>query len=459
VPRTAPLQLSRWLPNPRLAFLNSPARTDATALLSVYIVLLVLLPSRLIVRPLGAAGTPANIVAGLGIAWWVWSVAAEDERKPFVTHPPRRAALLFAGSVAVSYIAATIRPINGEEMSTANIGLLLVVCWVGVVVLADGYIPTMERFETVLRRLALAGGVMCTVGIAQFFTGRPLVDMIHIPGLSLNNGLVGAYARDGYTRPAGTAIHPIEFGVAMAMLLPICLHVAMHQRQLNWARRWLPVLAIGFAIPASISRSAIVGVGVVGLVLLPTWDRVTRRRMVLAAVVATAALSVMVPGMIGTLSKLFTRAGHDESALSRTDSYPLAWEFIQRSPVVGRGFQTFLPSYRILDNQYLGLIIDCGFLGLVTLLGFFACAFLVAFGARRRFTDPAARSACASLAASLAAGGVCLAFVDGFSFPLMGGLIFLVGGLIGTAHRLSQPEMSEMRHGSQIDNRTGRTVA
>ena len=191
-----------------LAFLSRPAHTDATALLTAHIIFLVLLPSRLVIGPLGAAGTPANVAAALGLAWWVWSVASAQERQPFVAHPPRRAILAFACSVAVSYVAATIRPIGSDEMSTANIGLILVACWVGVVVLADGYIPTLERLETLLRRLALAGGLMSTVGIAQFFTGRALVDVIQIPGLTLNNKLIGAYARDGYTRPAGTAIHP-----------------------------------------------------------------------------------------------------------------------------------------------------------------------------------------------------------------------------------------------------------
>ena len=223
----------------------------------------------------------------------------------------------------------------------------------------------------------------------------------------------------------------------MTMLLPICLHVAMHHKELSRFRRWFPVVAIGFAIPASISRSAIVGVVVVATVLFPMWDTRTRWRALLLGGIGVGALSVVVPGMVGTLSKLFTRAANDESALSRTDSYPLAWEFIQRSPIVGRGFQTFLPSYRILDNQYLGLIIDCGFLGLVTMLGFVVCAFLVAVTARRRYQDPTARSACAALAASVAAGAVCLAFVDGFSFPLMSGLIFLVGGLTGTVYRLA----------------------
>ena len=56
-------------------------------------------------------------------------------------------------------------------------------------------------------------------------------------------------------------------------------------------------------------------------------------------------------------------------------SYAIAGEFIGRAPIFGRGFSTFLPSYRILDNQYLGLLIETGIVGLV--------AFLVAHRCRR----------------------------------------------------------------------------
>ena len=49
------------------------------------------------------------------------------------------------------------------------------------------------------------------------------------------------------------------------------------------------------------------------------------------------AVFVAVPGMLGSVVKLFTGIGDDRSALSRTDSYPLAWEFIGRAPMSAAG--------------------------------------------------------------------------------------------------------------------------
>lgn len=342
--------------------------------------------------------------------------------------------LVFVGAICVSYVAATMRPISADEMSTANTGLLLVAGWLGLVLVAEGGVSSMDRLEVLLRRLAMGGGLVASLGLLQFATGRAYTDLIQIPGLKTNQVLTSVLSRDAYVRPSGTALHPIEFGVCMNILLPICLHVALTAHDLGRVRRWFPVAAIAMAIPLSISRSAIVGCVVVMALLLPTWPRRTRIGALVCSAVGLGALFVVVPGMLGTITKLFTGISNDDSALSRTNSYPLAWEFISRAPVFGRGFQTFLPSYRILDNQYLGLLIETGFVGVALLVGCFLAVITTAFVARRRFTDPRSRSACAALGAAVAAPSACLAFVDGFSFPMMSGLTFLCIGLVGAAY-------------------------
>lgn len=413
-------------------------RWDGATFLTTYVVLLLALPSRLIIGPLGAAGTPANVIAVAGAGWWLWVRFSDRARTPTQAHPVRTAMVVFASFLAISYIAATTRAINGNELSTADTGMLLLAGWVGLVLVTDAGVPSMERLEAVLRRLAMGGGLVAALGLLQFATGRAYTNLIQIPGLETNQVLTSVLSRDSYVRPSGTALHPIEFGVSMTILLPICLHVALHATELGRIRRWFPVAAIAMAIPLSISRSAIVGAVVVLAVLLPTWPGRTRLGALCLVPVALVVVFVSVPGMLGTITKLFTGISGDDSALSRTNSYPLAFEFIERAPVFGRGFQTFLPSYRILDNQYLGLLIEVGFAGVAALLGVFVTAILTAFVARRRFTDARSRSAAAALAAAVAAPTACLAFVDGFAFPMMAGLTFLSAGLIGTVHALSR---------------------
>ena len=149
--------------------------------------------------------------------------------------------------------------------------------------------------------------------------------------------------------------------MVLTALLPLCLHVLLHGTELPRWRRYFPAAAVVAAIPLCISRSAIICGAVAVVALLPTWPPRARAR-------GFAALGdrqrwrifLVAPGVLGTLQGLFVNIGTDTSAASRTDSYGLAWDFIERYPVTGRGYGTFLPSYRILDNQYLLSTIEIG---------------------------------------------------------------------------------------------------
>ncbi len=327
-------------------------------------------------------------------------------------------------------------------------GLLALTGWLGIVLSCDDGISSRARLEILVRRLVMMGGLVGALGVAQFVTRQPFTDLISIPGLSINNSLASVLNREGYARPSGTAIHPIEFGVTMAMLLPLALHVAMQRDHGGLVRRWFPVVAMAAAIPLSISRSAVLGTVVALLFVLPTWPRGARRLAYLGIAGLFGVVFVAVPGMLGTLIKLFSGISQDASALSRTDSYTLAWEFIARSPFLGRGFMTFLPQYRILDNQYLGLLIDTGVLGALATVTLFVVAILTALRHRRRSSDPVTRALAQALAAAVATTALSFAFFDAFSFPLLSGLTFFVVGLVGALATTDTAASTPRREGA-----------
>ena len=82
--------------------------------------------------------------------------------------------------------------------------------------------------DVLLRRLTYLGGAIASLGLLQFATGQPFTNYIQIPGLSINNELVSVLNRGGLVRPAGTAIHPIEFGAVLTMILPLALRALLH---------------------------------------------------------------------------------------------------------------------------------------------------------------------------------------------------------------------------------------
>ena len=169
------------------------------------------------------------------------------------------------------------------------------------------------------------------------------------------------------------------------MSLPLSLHFALEdRRRARIKRRWYPTLILAALVPLSLSRSSIVATVAGLLILLPSWNARRRVKALALTTVGTLLVFVLVPGLLGSLAGLFADVGTDENVSSRTDSYGLVWDFVTRSPLFGRGLGTFLPDYRILDNQFLRLVVDAGVLGLMTCVALLVAGVLVPIGLRRR---------------------------------------------------------------------------
>lgn len=420
-------------------------RNTALQILTFWVVVLLVVPSRLVVGAMGGAGTPAELI-GLALAAWWLTMRVMSPRTHDSSRPVQVAGLMFAAAVVASYIAAASRPIDAAELRAADMGVLSVVAWLGIMfVAADGPADRSE-LDTLLRRLCLGGGLLGLLGILQFLTGDAFTNYINIPGLTSNNALTSILSRGGLNRPAGTALHPIEYGAVLTTILPLTLHYALIDKHRGLVARWFPVATIAVAVPISISRSAIISSIVVLLLLIPTWAPKTRRLAVAAIITFSGMMYVASPGLVRTLSNLFSGISSDPSAQSRTGSYSLAWSFISREPLFGRGFPTFLSTYRILDNQYLGVMIDMGFVGLLALLSFFITGFVTARRTRRASAEPEVRSLAQALAASVAAAAWSFAVFDAFSFPMATSLLFMILGAVACLHRVSSYDDAEVFH-------------
>ena len=422
-------------PRPRT---RTRSRLDAATVLTVYLVALFGVESRLGVPGLGGAGHPSMLVAGFGFAWWVYHHVQRPEPIEGGGRPVRIALLLMLAAFLASLAAALSRPITGPETSTVQLGIITVVAWLGVALLANDGVPDRARLEQLMRRLVFLAACLAGLGIAQFATGDTLVRFINIPGLTANATLNGLGTRNGFVRPSGTALHPIEFGAILTTVLPIAITWARHDTRFSAVVRWAPTFLMGLGIVVSISRSALI-CGVVGLAVMASiWPRHAQRKLVASVVVLVAFVAVTIPGMLGSLQGLFLGAGEDDSVASRTGSYPIAAEFFQTSPLFGRGYSTFLPAYRIFDNQYLLLLIEVGAVGLTAFLGVLLTSAWCARRARVLAVDVRQREYAQALLAAVCAGSVGLALFDGLSFTMSTGVLFLVVGLSGAALRLAR---------------------
>lgn len=415
-----------------------PSTPDAVSILTIWLLLLLGVPSGLTFSGLGSLGHPST-VWGLGCAvWWCWYTLQRTRPTAPFPQPVRTATFVLLAACLVSYVAAATRPLPLTEASTADSGLLRMLSWTGILLVANDGIADLDRLHALLRRIVTLGSAFALVGLLQFATGQALVDAISFPGMSISP-FSGPQARNGFLRSSSTAMHPLEYGSVLAMTFPIAVTLAL-QATHGVVRRWTHVAVLALACAVSVSRSALVGLAAALAFLAPAWPRTTRRIGAAVAAAAAVAIYVLVPGMVGTIIGMFTGISEDSSAASRVGSYELAADFFARGPLFGRGFGTFLPEYRILDNQYLQLLIEMGVVGLAAFLAVVLSAIGGGVVVRRRSVESTIGQLGQALAASLFAGSLLFAFFDGMSFPKAVGLLFLVAGACGAHWRLVREE-------------------
>ena len=407
---------------------------DTLPALVAYIVVLVAIPSELIVRPLGAAGTPAQIVAVGMLCWWLASRILT--RQPLVrTNPVKWLLLLFAVSILASYVAGMSRPVTfGAESSSADRSLLTLCAWCGVVLLLADGITSRARLESLLKVLAAGVTGIAILGMFQFFLRIDIAHIIRIPGLTANQEFGDLIARSAYRRVSGTTSHPIEFGVVLASVLPLVIHFARFSPTQTQRRRWwLATVIVGVALPLSVARSGMIGALIVVLYLFHTWPPRLRVRMLVAGAVGVVAMSVVVPGLLGTIKSLFLNASSDPSTQGRTADYAPIFRYTAQHPLFGRGTGTFIPSiFRTLDNQYLATLVDSGIVGLLALLTLFIGTGIVAGAARRHSSSESTRDLGQCLKAGIAVVAVNSATFDSLGFSMCAGITFLLIGATGS---------------------------
>jgi len=416
-------------------------KIDAVTLLSFYTLSLLAIPSLLVVAPFGAAGGPATLfgAALLGVCLVAWlhpRLALDQGRQPI-----RLAGILFACSIALAYVSATRHAMPFLELNAADRGLIFTSSWLGVLLLGADGIDSMDRLRTLIRRMVMGASAMAVLGVTQFFTGLDAAKYIRIPGLTAQIPFSDLLSRAEFHRPSATALHPIEFGAVLAISLPLAIHQARFALPGLRRRRWLQVGVIGAALPMTVSRSAILGFVIAMVVILPTWPKRDRRVAYVVIFFASAAVWATVHGLVGTITSLFVNAGSDTSTTSRTGAFSAAAVFVGQHPWFGRGFGTFLPqTYRFLDDQYLGSLIETGIIGFLVLLALFVTGWLAARNARRVSNDPESRHLAQCMAASVACAAVSYATYDALSFPMGAGLTFLLLGCVGAMWRLVRTE-------------------
>ena len=250
----------------------------------------------------------------------------------------------------------------------------------------------------------------------------------------------------------GPTLQPLELAAMFSMVLPFAILGAIDAATKR--RRTLYTIAIGILIAGGVAtarKSSLVVPGAVILLLAYYRPRDVLRTVGRLAVVLFVIVHFLSPGALGSVVSQL-EPGHVNTALTTTDRtarYDAVTPDLLRHPLIGRGYESYDPhKYRILDNQYLDLLITVGAIGTILYL----LIFVAMIGAARPLVrdrsrhDPRRSSLALAATATVVSVMIGSALFDVLSFPHVPYMLFFVAAMILALREPSPaPEAARLR--------------
>ena len=445
------------------AILAAPSRRlDWRLVIGGLITVILFIPIRRYTFPgdLPFALEPYRILVALALAGWTAALLVDPHvkfRRTFLDAPVALLVLAMAASIGA----------NAGRAASLQADVLKSLTFFASFILLAYLIASVGRTDDVsaLLRLLLVGGTaVALLAVVEYRTGWNPYDRVlgHVPFLQFNQPTELERA-PGVTRAFGSAEHPIALGALLTMLIPISLYKAKTSGARRW---WIILLLLVFGVLATVSRTSVLMLGAAGLVVLFLRPREVRRLAPLGLVVFVLAQAV-VPGSLGTLKYFFfpaegliaqqeSSAGSCTSAGRVADLAPSLAEYSQK-PLFGQGFGTRLTTGEranacILDNQWLGSLLELGALGAVALLWLIS-RFIRRMGHYARSDQTHEGWLPTALAASVAAYAVGMLTFDAFAFIQVTFLLFILLGLGSVVDRTRREHSPLGKHSEELVRR------
>jgi polysaccharide biosynthesis protein PslJ len=263
--------------------------------------------------------------------------------------------------------------------------------------------------------------------------------------------------RGARLRAQASAQHPIALGAVLVMLLPLALYRAHALKKPIW---WLSVALLALGALSTVSRTAVVMLGVVVLVYLLLRTEETKRLWPLL-LPALAAIHIILPGTLGTLkSSLFPKGGliaQQQNAAVGSGRIATLGPALDAewkpNPVLGEGFATRVPvaddyvqvpNGPILDDQWLGIVLETGVVG-TFVFGWLIVRFLRRAGSAGKRDRSPRGWLLVGVTASTAAYAVGMFTYDAFAFIQVTFMFFMLMGLGSAALALPDPATVPVR--------------
>ncbi|CAM2995082.1 O-antigen ligase family protein [Skermania piniformis] len=389
----------------------------------------------------GAYGVGMTMLLLIALVWYV--VALVGLRHPIGARPIAVVVAAYLATSMASYANAFSRGLPAASAKDADRALTADFYLIGSLFFILDMIRTRADLEMFLRALVIGGTFSSVMGLAQFATGVDVGAIVHLPGLVDTGNLLSAgLQREGLNRPQGAAGHPLELSAILTILTPLAVGLvfsarARHERIWPWAA--CTVLLLGGAL-VTVSRSAIVGLLVAVAVMSWRWP-ITRVAAISVGGVLVA-IGAVLSGLkvVSALVATFVGSSTDTSIGSRVTGVSYVAEHYQEHLLLGQGLGVYTSlGQPLLDDQYLGRLMEAGVLGLVVYVLLLIVPLVLAFRASAS-RDTSTAELAGSIAGALAALMVINLILDTAGFSQIWALTWILIALAGVVWRATADE-------------------
>jgi hypothetical protein len=340
--------------------------------------------------------------------------------------------------------------IGGTLQPAVLKAVTFLISFVIVFYLVVSVVRTRELLENIVKTLVIGGAVIAVLAVIEARTGfSPFTRLQTImPFLKADPSFTTEIGRGSTLRAFGPAEHPIALGAALVMIIPLAIYAVR-----TWGGpRWYVALgALVIGVLSTVSRTGVVMLIVIGIVFLWLRPKETRRLwpVLVPLIVAT---QMLVPGTLGSLVQAFFpedgliseqegMAGSCSSSGRVADIGPTL-EQVGKQPFLGFGFGTRITTgvdanACILDNQWLGTLLDVGVFGFLAWLLLFRTV-LRKMGRRAKNDDSPTGWLLVAVTASVTAYAVGNLTFDALGFSQVTFMLFIMLGL-GAAAAANEP--------------------
>jgi polysaccharide biosynthesis protein PslJ len=382
------------------------------------------------------------------VVFSAWALSLLADARVRLRRTPLDAAVLGVALVILLSLAANLdRAVELQAVVTKTV--ILFATHVLLFFLITSVVTTRDQLHKLIKVLVVAGAAIAALAVLELRLGYNPYEAVlgRVPFLLQ---LWSPGTADRAFRAAGPTQHPIELAAVLVMLVPFALALAHTTARKRW---WIAAFMMTVAAFATLSRTAVVMLVVVAVVCF--WLRRADSLRIAPLVVALViAIHFVVPGALGNMKSLFFPEGGliaQQSVVWAPDlseDLPIWCSYAGRAadigptfdaalerPFLGQGFGTRVTvddpfgdvkaNACVLDNQWLGTLLDVGFVGALVWAWLFVY-FIRRVAAAAKRADAHTAWLLTAFAASVAAFGVGMFLFDAFAFVQSTLLLFIL---------------------------------